>query len=120
EAASQDEEAADEDVDDKRDASAFETIPDSREFKSGSSGATVHQDAATIVAGDMRLEVRPNSLKEPQVVQIATKTPENLNLSLPAGLLVGAASGSPRDVGFIPVARWYIPLMYTMEGGTEL
>lgn len=102
------------------DTAAFEEIPERRDFTAGSSGATVHQEAATIVAGDMRLEVRPNSLKEPQVVQIATKKPEDLELSLPPGLLVGAASGTPRDAGFVPVARWYIPLSYTMEAGTEL
>jgi len=102
------------------DRSAFEPIPDLHEFTAGSGGATVHTNAATIVAGDMRLEVRPNSLKEPQVVQIATKRPEDFDLPMPPGLLVGAGSGTPRDAGFLPVARWYIPLSYVLEPGTTL
>lgn len=98
----------------------YEPIPDRHDFTPGSGGATVHANAATIVAGDMRLEVRPNSLKEPQVVQIATKRPEDLDLSMPPGLMVGAASGSPRDAGFLPVAHWHIPLSYVLEPGTTL
>lgn len=113
-----DEESVDEEKD--RDASAFEEIPPPADFREGSGGATVHREAATIVAGDMRLEVRPNSLKEPQVVQISTREPRDFDRDLPAGLLVGAGSGSPRDAGFLPVARWYIPLTYQMEAGTIL
>lgn len=108
------------DAEDANDAPAFETIPPTSTFEDGSGGATVHREAATIVAGDMRLEIRPNSLKESQVVQIATRKPSDFTRVLPAGLLVGAGTGSPRDAGFLPVARWHIPLIYQMEPGTTL
>lgn len=98
----------------------YEATPPRREVRGGAGGATVHRDAAVIVAGEMKLEVRPNSLKAPMVVQISTQTPESLNLELPPGLLVGAGSGTPRDAGFLPVARWHIPLLYEMEPGTVL
>lgn len=105
---------------DTSDAPEFEEIPPANAFREGAGGATVHRDAATIVAGDMRLEVRAKSLKEPQVVQIATREPNDFDRVLPAGLLVGAGTGSPRDAGFLPVARWHIPLMYQMEADTVL
>lgn len=98
----------------------FEVVPPARAVRAGAGGATVHRDAAVIVAGEMRLEVRPNSLKEPAVVQISTRLPSELDLELPPGLLVGAGSGSPRDAGFLPVARWHIPLVYEMDPGTVL
>lgn len=110
-------EQADDDLVEK---TPYEPVPDRNEFTSGSGGATVHTEAATIVAGDMRLEIRPNSLKEPQIVQIATKQPDDLDLPMPPGLLLGAASGTPRDAGFLPVARWHIPLSYVLEPGTTL
>lgn len=105
---------------DTSDAPEFEEIPPENAFREGAGGATVHREAATIVAGDMRLEVRAKSLKEPQVVQIATREPSDFDRVLPPGLLVGAGTGSPRDAGFLPVARWHIPLTHQMEAGTVL
>lgn len=113
--------ALDEDVDEEpEDSFIDENLPAPREVRLGEGGATVHREAAVIVAGEMRLEVRPNSLKEPAVVQIRTKRLEEFETELPSGMLLASASGSPRDAGFLPVSRWHIPLDYTMEPGTTL
>lgn len=98
----------------------FLDAPTPREVRHGEGGATVHRDHAIIVAGEMHLDVRPNSLKEPMIAQVRTKSLEEFEVELPTGLLVGAAHGSPRDAGFLPVARWHIPLDYELPPGTTL
>lgn len=98
----------------------FEAIPPKNAYKEGAGGATVTSASATIVAGDMRLELLTNAVKEPTVVQIATRKPEDFDYPMPPGFLLGAAHGTPRDAGFTPVGRWYIPLDYVLEPGTTL
>lgn len=95
-------------------------IPPRRTVRMGAGGATVGINEAVIVAGDMRLEVRANSLKTPTVVQIETIEPKDIDAPLPAGLLLAAGRGTPADAGFRPVSRWHIPLMYDMEPGVEV
>lgn len=95
-------------------------IPPRRMVRTGAGGATVGTEDAVIVAGEMRLELRANALKTPTVVQIETIEPRDIDAPLPSGLLLGAGRGTPADAGFRPVARWHIPLMYTVEPGVEV
>lgn len=95
-------------------------MPPRRIVEAAASGATVHRQAADIVAGDMRLEVRANSLDEPTVIQIQTRAIDELEQGLPPGLILGAASGTPLAPEFSPVARWSVPLEYQVAPEQEL
>ena len=95
-------------------------IPPANAFVAGEGGATVDRSAAVIVAGDMRLEIRENSSKVSQVISIRTMTPDQVERELPAGLIVGAASGTPHEPRLVPVAHWTIPLAYQMPPRTVL
>lgn len=95
-------------------------MPPRRVVEAAVSGATVHREAANIVAGDMRLEVRANSLDEPTIIQIETRAVDEMEQELPPGLILGAASGTPRAPEFSPVARWIVPLEYQVAPEQEL
>lgn len=95
-------------------------MPPRRVVESAASGATVHEEAANIVAGDMRLEIRANSLRQPTTIQVSTRAVDELDVPLPPGLILGAASGSPLSPEFSPIARWLIPLEYQVAPEQDL
>lgn len=95
-------------------------IPPKRDFVEGEGGAMIHRSEAVIVAGDMRLEIRPNSSKTEQVISVKTMTPEAFERPLPPGLIVAAGQGSPHEPMLVPVARWHVPLLYELPPRTTL